>query len=80
MTTRSDQTARVAAVLAALREKSESDAEPGWRDVYLDNARPPGMDDKQFRAALASLARRGQYRPIDGFAFGSVKMVHDAKG
>lgn len=60
-------------VLEALRKASESDAGDGWRDVYLDNARPAGMSDKSFRSHLAALAKAGLYRPIDGYAFGSVR-------
>lgn len=46
----------------------------GWGEVYLDNARPDGMSDKSFRSCLASLSKLNLYRPIDGYAFGKVKL------
>lgn len=61
--------------LESLRKASESDAGDGWRDVYLDNARPEGMNDKTFRSHLSALSKAGMYRPIDGYAFGAVKMI-----
>lgn len=62
-------------VLAALIANAEGcEDSNGWRDVYLDNARPVEMNDKVFRAALATLSKRGVYRPHDGFAFGAVKV------
>lgn len=69
------QTDRVNRILQALRAAAESDAAPGWRDVYLDNARPSDLNDKQFRAALVSLSKRGLYKPLDGYAFGMVRMT-----
>lgn len=71
---RLDQLNRVAQVLISLRKHAET-IENGWGEVYLDNARVADINDKQFRACLASLSERGQYRVIDGFAFGRVKMV-----
>lgn len=64
-------------VLEALRKASENDGEPGWRDVYLDNARslvPVYMTANTFRSYLAKLSQHGLYRPLDGYAFGTVKM------
>lgn len=46
----------------------------GWADVYLDNARPSGMSDKSFRSCLAALSQAGSYKPIDGYAWGRVKV------
>lgn len=63
-----------AQVLAALRANAEGCTENGWRNVYLDNALPAGMSDKSFRSHLAALSKVGLYRPIDGYAFGDVKV------
>jgi len=66
-------------VLAALRSNTEgSGGREGWKDVYLDNARPPGMSVTSFRSQLSALAKRGLYKPIDGWAFGEVKMTGDS--
>lgn len=62
-------------VLNALRANVESGGE--WGSVYLDNAHPAGMNDKQFRACLAVLSKAGLYRVVDGYAFGDVKMAVD---
>ena len=64
----------VATVLNNLRKFAEGCESNGWRDVYLDNARPEHMTDKTFRACLASLAKQGLYKPLDGYAFGMIKM------
>ena len=63
-------------VLQALRANAEY-SENGWLVVYLDNARPAGMSDKVFRAALAQLSKRELYKVIDGFAWGKVKMAEE---
>jgi len=64
--------------LKALRDASEDYSGDGWRSVYLDNARPSGMSDKTFRSHLATLAKAGLYRVVDGYAFGDVKMEEPA--
>lgn len=60
-------------VLNSLRKYVEN-KNNGWGEVYLDNARPIGMNDKVFRANLAVLSKLGLYRPVDGYAFGDVKL------
>ncbi len=70
---RLDQLDRVARVYASLQAHAES-VDNGWGEVYLDNARVDGISAQQFRACLASLSERGQYKVIDGFAWGRVKM------
>jgi hypothetical protein len=61
--------------LTALRKAAEYD-EDGWGMVYLDNAHAklPGMSPTVFRAHLASLSKNGLYKPVDGYAWGMVKM------
>lgn len=59
--------------LAALRNEIESDHSEGFGVVYLDNARAPGQSDTQFRAHLSVLAKRGDYKVIDGETFGAVR-------
>lgn len=61
-------------LLDALRQHAEGQNVDGWRSVYLDNARPSDFTPRQFAWHLSSLSHAGLYRPIDGFAFGSVKM------
>jgi len=62
-------------VLSSLRAAASKDTEQdGWCDVYLDNAKPANITDKQFRSCLALLAGRNQYKVIDGYAWGKVKM------
>jgi hypothetical protein len=61
-------------VLKALRDHAEGQSINGWRDVCLDNAKPGEMSPPTFRSCLARLSVQGVYRPIDGYAFGSVKM------
>lgn len=61
-------------VLESLRKEVESKHDNDWGVVYLDNARPKGMNDKQFRACLSALSRRNLYRVIDGYAFGMVRL------
>lgn len=73
---RLDQLDRVARVLISLRSKAECwDGKSEWCEVYLDNARIDDINEKQFRACLASLSQRGQYKIIDGWAWGNVKMT-----
>lgn len=45
-----------------------------WRDVYLDNAKPAGRDGHAWAAVLGSLQKKGLYRIVDGWAWGSVLM------
>jgi hypothetical protein len=61
-------------VLKSLRDASEGQVIDGWRDVYLDNAKPSDMRAATFRSYLAKLSQHGYYRPVDGYAFGSVNM------
>jgi len=61
-------------VLQNLRKNVESMFDDTWGNVYLDNARPNGCNDKQFRACLSALSKKGLYKPLDGYAFGMVKM------
>jgi hypothetical protein len=67
-------------VLAMLRANKESGNETVysdgsiWCDVYLDNAKPVGMNAHQFAGCLSALERRGDYKPVDGFAWGSVRI------
>lgn len=56
----------------ALCGNAEGEAWQGWRDVYLDNATPTGMSPRSFAGYLSSLERKGLYKPIDNFAWGSV--------
>jgi hypothetical protein len=62
-------------VLASLRASTESHTDE-WGMVYLDNARArlAGMSDKSFRSYLARLSRDGLYKPVDGYAWGEVKL------
>lgn len=46
-----------------------------WGSVYLDNARIAGINEKQFRAILASLSKQGLYKVVDGYAWGDVKIA-----
>ena len=69
------ETYTVEQTLASLRSNVESDHNlPGFGTVYLDNARLPGQSDKQFRAHLSALSKRGDYKIIDGYAFGAVRI------
>ena len=61
-------------VLAALREHAESDDGDGWWTVYLDNAKPSEMPPHSFAGYLSALEAGGLYRPVDGYAFGQVKL------
>jgi hypothetical protein len=60
--------------LESLRSEIESDHE-GFGVVYLDNARLPGQSVHQFRAHLAALAKRGEYKVMDGECFGMVRFA-----
>jgi hypothetical protein len=62
-------------VLESIRQHAEEKYNKGWCMVYLDNARPDGMNDKTFRAYLASLSKQGLYRVVDGYAWGKVEIV-----
>ena len=62
-------------VLENLRKYIESDYDANFGTVYLDNARPKGVNDKQFRACLSALSKKGLYKPIDGLAFGAVRRI-----
>lgn len=61
-------------VLASLRKNVEN-VDGNWGEVYLDNARPANMNDKEFRACLSALSRQGLYEVVDGYAFGKVKLA-----
>ncbi len=39
-----------------------------------DNARPAGMSPRSFAGHLSALERQGKYHPVDGYAWGRVKM------
>ena len=64
--------------LKALRDHAEGETIDGWRDVYLDNAKASDecsdLSRAAFRGRLAKLSALGLYRPIDGFAWGQVRM------
>jgi hypothetical protein len=60
-------------ILQALRSKVESENE-GWGEVYLDNAMPDDITPRQWAGYLSALERAGMYRPIDNYAWGSVKL------
>ena len=64
--------------LRALRSNSEGETQDGWRVVYLDNAKASegcaDLTPAAFRSRLSKLSALGLYRPIDGFAWGEVKM------
>lgn len=61
-------------VLQALRDHAESDDGNGFWTVYLDNAKPSGMSPHQFAGYLSALEKAGLYRPVDGYAFGQVRL------
>jgi hypothetical protein len=67
-------------VLASLLASKESGNETVytdgsvWCDVYLDNAKPAGMNAHQFAGYLSALEKRGVYKPIDNFAWGMVRV------
>ena len=69
-------TPKTTEVLVALRAhvegcKVELNGKPA-RDVYLDNARPNGMSVRAFAGHLSALQAAGLYKPLDGYAFGTV--------
>jgi hypothetical protein len=65
-------------ILNALRSYAESTTEKEngeiWASVYLDNARPNNMTANQFAGYLSALQAAGLYKPVDGYAFGEVKI------
>lgn len=65
-------------ILNALRSYGESTTEHSngevWASVYLDNARPNNMTANQFAGYLSALQTAGFYKPVDGYAFGEVKL------
>ena len=60
--------------LRQLREAAEGQEIDGWRDVYIDNARRH-LPVHTYRSHLSELSKSGLYRPIDNYAWGSVKMT-----
>lgn len=62
-------------VLAALRSNVEGCDDNGFRDVYLDNARPAGMSAHAFAGHLSALEKAGLYRPYGDDCFGRVKIA-----
>lgn len=69
----SPRTEQVLRNLRDERETHEGNGD-GWADVYLDNAKPAGMSDKAFRSHLSALSQAGFYKPVDGYAWGSVRL------
>lgn len=64
-------------VLKDLRENVESYQEYDdgwWGDVYLDNL-SLSISRKELTGYLSQLRQRGLYRPLDGYAFGCVKLA-----
>lgn len=61
-------------VLNLLRKHAEGSSNDGWRDVYIDNARPDGMTCRAYAGHLSALKGAGVYKPIDGYAWGEVRM------
>ncbi len=61
------------AILKILREHAEDETKPGWRLVYLDNARPNDVSPHAFAGFLSALQARAVYEPYDNFAWGIVK-------
>lgn len=45
-----------------------------WGSVYLDNARVAGMSPHAFAGYLSALTAEGQYRPMDDYACGLVRI------
>jgi hypothetical protein len=60
-------------VLLSLRANVES-RDSDFGDVFLDRARPYGMSERMFRSCLSDLIKRGLYEPVDGFAWGRVRI------
>lgn len=61
-------------ILKLLRQNAEDETQPGWRLVYLDNARPSDVSPHAFAGFLSALEARGLYEVYDNFAWGVVKM------
>ena len=60
-------------VLLSLRANVES-RDGDFGDVFLDRAKPHGMSERTFRSCLSDLIKRGLYEPVDGFAWGRVRI------
>ena len=60
-------------VLRSLRANVEF-LDGDYGNVYLDNARPYGMNERMFRSCLSNLIKRGLFEPVDGFAWGRVRI------
>jgi hypothetical protein len=60
-------------VLRSLRANVEF-LDGDYGNVYLDNARPYGMSERMFRCCLSNLIKSGLYEPVDGFAWGRVRI------
>jgi len=60
-------------VLRSLRANVEF-LDGNYGNVYLDNARPYGMNERMFRSCLSNLIKRGLYEPVDGFVWGRVRI------
>lgn len=60
-------------VLLSLRANVKS-RDGDFGDVFLDRAKPHGMSERTFRSCLSDLIKRGLYEPVDGFAWGRVRI------
>ena len=60
-------------VLLSLRANVKS-RDSDFGDVFLDRAKPHGMSERTFRSCLSELIKRGLYEPVDGFAWGRVRI------
>jgi hypothetical protein len=60
-------------VLRSLRANVEF-LDGDYGNVYLDNARPYAMSERIFRSCLSNLIKSGLYEPVDGFAWGRVRI------
>jgi hypothetical protein len=74
--TEANLSTKTAEILASLRRHWESGSEkPDGRvfdEVYLDNARPPGMSAHKFAGHLSALEAAGLYLPVrDDIAAGT---------
>jgi hypothetical protein len=67
---------KAARLLAALRRHVESE-DGEWGMVYLDNAHHGslGMTPHQFAWHLSALSKAGLYKPVDGYAWGTVRLA-----
>jgi hypothetical protein len=76
--------ANASAILKALRENAESEttdkAGRTWHSVYIDNARPSGMNVHMFAGYLSALEAAGYYRPDSMDTTSSFGLVLAAKG